>query len=77
MLNSMRINPYHHHSTGRTQDPDPGSELRSESLRVTKIHRKATLKLTTRGGAPKMVEEQDGKTTFSPTNSSKEHLNAE
>ena len=24
-----------------------------------------------------MVEEQDGETTFSPTNSSKEHLNAE
>ena len=46
MLNSMRINPYHHHSIGRTWDPDPGSELRSESRRVTKIHRKATLKLT-------------------------------
>ena len=29
-----------------------------------------------RGGA-KMAEEQDGETTFSPTNSSKEHLNAE
>jgi len=28
-----------------------------------------------RGGA-KMAEEQDGETTFSPTNSSKEHLNA-
>ena len=27
--------------------------------------------------SPKMVEEQDGETTFSPTNSSKEHLNAE
>ena len=25
----------------------------------------------------KMEEEQDGETTFSPTNSSKEHLNAE
>ena len=25
----------------------------------------------------KMAEEQDGETTFSPTNSSKEHLNAE
>ena len=29
------------------------------------------------GGSPKMVEEQDGETTFSPTDSSKEHLNAE
>ena len=28
-------------------------------------------------GSPKMAEEQDGETTFSPTNSSKEHLNAE
>ena len=26
---------------------------------------------------PKMVEESDGETTFSPTNSLKEHLNAE
>ena len=30
-----------------------------------------------RRGDPKMVEEQEGETTFSPTNSSKEHLNAE
>ena len=29
------------------------------------------------GGEAEMAEEQDGKTTFSPTNSSKEHLNAE
>ena len=29
------------------------------------------------GGVPKMVEEQDWETTFSPTNSSEEHLNAE
>ena len=28
-------------------------------------------------GSPKMAEEQDRETTFSPTNSSKEHLNAE
>ena len=27
-------------------------------------------------GCPKMAEEWDGETTFSPTNSSKEHLNA-
>jgi len=26
-------------------------------------------------GSPKMAEEYDGETTFSPTNSSKEHLN--
>ena len=31
---------------------------------------------TCQGGA-KMAEEQDGENTFSPTNSSKEHLNAE
>ena len=29
------------------------------------------------GGGPKMAEEQDGEITFSPTNLSKEHLNAE
>ena len=29
------------------------------------------------GGSPKTAEEQDGETTFSPTNSSTEHLNAE
>ena len=29
-----------------------------------------------RGGA-KMAEEEDGENTFSPTNSSKDHLNAE
>ena len=29
------------------------------------------------GGHLKMVEEKDGETTFSPTNSSKDHLNAE
>ena len=29
------------------------------------------------GSVPKMVEEEDGETTFSPTNSLKEHFNAE
>ena len=29
------------------------------------------------GSSPKMAEEQDGETTFSPTNSSKDHLNIE
>ena len=29
------------------------------------------------GGGPKIAEEQDGETTFSPTNSSKDHLHAE
>ena len=29
------------------------------------------------GGGPKVVEEYDRETTFSPTNSSKDHLNAE
>lgn len=46
MLNRMRINLYHHHSIDQTQCPDPGSELRSESCRVTKTQRKATQKLT-------------------------------
>ena len=31
----------------------------------------------TRGGSPKMAEEQEGETTFSPTNSLNEHLSAE
>ena len=30
-----------------------------------------------KGGGPKMVEEEEGEATFSHTNSSKEHLNAE
>ena len=30
-----------------------------------------------KGGSPKMAEEQDGETNFSPTNSLKEYLNAE
>ena len=29
------------------------------------------------GGSPKMAEKQDRETPFSPTNSSKDHLNAE
>ena len=29
------------------------------------------------GGNPKMVEEENGEITFSPTNSLKDHLNAE
>ena len=29
------------------------------------------------GGSPRMLEEQDGETIFYPTNSSKDHLNAE
>ena len=29
------------------------------------------------GGGPKMAEEQDKETTFSPTNSLKDHLNTE
>ena len=31
----------------------------------------------TRGGGAKMAEEYDGENIFSPTNSSKEHLNVE
>ena len=49
-------------------------------MKVKEESEKAGLKLNiqkTKGGCPKMVEEQDGETTFFPTNSSKEHLNAE
>ena len=35
------------------------------------------LRSTEMGGGPKIAEEYDGETTFSPTNTSKEHLNAE
>ena len=35
------------------------------------------IKKNTQGGGLKMGEEQDGETTFSPTNSLKDHLNAE
>ena len=35
------------------------------------------LKLSQGWGGPKMAEEQDGETTFFPTNSSKEYFNAE
>ena len=35
------------------------------------------LKRGARGEGAKMAEEQDGENTFSPTNSSKEHLNVE
>ena len=45
-------------------------------MKVKEESEKVVLKLTI-GGGPKMVEEQDGQTTFSPTNSSKEHLNTE
>ena len=38
---------------------------------------KFVLKIFSTGCGPKMVEEEDGETTFSPTNSSKEHLDAE
>ena len=34
-------------------------------------------KVKEEGGGPKMAEEQDGESTFSPTNSSKEYLNTE
>ena len=40
--------------------------------RVTTISKKGN-----GGGGPKMAEEQDGETTFSLKNSSKEHFNAE
>ena len=41
------------------------------------IYRAAIKKQTWKGGGPKLGEEQDGETTFSPTNSSKDHLNTE
>ena len=47
----------------------------SPSISMTRIKTIAKKKKC-RGGA-KMVEEQDGETTFSPTNSLKDHLNTE
>ena len=35
------------------------------------------MKKDVKEGGPKMAEEQNGETTFSPTNSSKDHLTAE
>ena len=52
-------------------------ELKSLLMKVKEKREKVGLKLSIQGGDPKMAEEQDGETTFSPTNSSKEHLNTE
>ena len=52
-------------------------ELKSLLMKVKEKREKVGLKLSIQGGDPKMAEEQDGETTFSPTNSLKDHLNAE
>ena len=51
-------------------------ELKSLLMKVKEKREKVGLKLSIQGGDPKMAEEQDGETTFSPTNSLKDHLNA-
>ena len=56
---------------------DSWNSQKAVILVVTVYCRKRTqIKREFMGGA-KMAEEQDGENTFSPTNSSKEHLNAE
>ena len=53
-------------------------ELKSLSMKVKEESENENwLKTQRSGGGPKMLEEQDWETTFSPTNSSKERLNAE
>ena len=51
-------------------------QLLVTAQRVQKNSQYLKLRTDQRGG-PKMAEEWDGETTFSPTNSSKDHLNAE
>ena len=51
--------------------------INSQLLKEMKNYIQAKLKNITWGGGPKMAEKQDGETTFSSTNSSKEHLNAD
>ena len=41
------------------------------------VESKSSIESVSLRGGPKMAEEKDGEITFSPTNSSKEHLNAE
>ena len=49
------------------------TSMRSLHTAVREWSPPLTTKEKAGGGAPKMVDEQDGETTFSPTNSSKEH----
>ena len=53
-----------------------GQQTHEKMLNITNYQRNANQNYS-EGGGPKMAEEQDGETTFSPTNSSKEHLNIE
>lgn len=50
--------------------------LRKHTVGNVKLNYITSLE-TEGGGDPKMAEEYDGETTFPPTNSSKEHVNAE
>ena len=62
-----------------TADGDCSHEIKRCLLlgRKTMTNLDSMLKSTDAGGGPKIAEEQDGETTFSPTNSSKEQLNTE
>ena len=52
--------------------------LQAKTLHAaTKTQCSQIRKLKNKRGGAKMAEEQDGENTFSPTNSSKEHLNTE
>ena len=59
------------------QSPSPG-RLSPHAVSTQHARIESTKRCIEKGGGgAKMVEEQDGETTFSPKNSSKEHLNAE
>ena len=53
------------------------SKINNQFLQPNIKKAKNSIKKWSVGGGPKMVEEYDRETTFSPTNSSKKHLNAE
>ena len=60
-----------------TADCDCSHEIRRHLLFGRKAMTDLNSILKSREGGAKMAEEQDGENTFSPTNSSKEHLNTE
>ena len=70
-MNSLR---YTDDTTFMAESED---ELKSFLMKGKEESEKVSVKLNIQGGGPKMVEEQDWETTFSLTNSSKEHFNAE
>ena len=52
-------------------------ELKSLLIKVKEESEKDGLKLNIQGKAPRWQRSRTGENTFSPTNSSKEHLNVE